>query len=263
MAALTVNGAEIEFRDEGEGEPAFVFIHGWACNMSAWAPQVEDLSRDHRCIAVNLRGRGASQALPPFDTTQAADDVAGLMRERGVGAAVVVGHSLGGMVALLLNDRHPDLVLGLVLGDSPLDAARSGRFESTSQAVAAAGSMSPMAEFLETFFTEETSEELRDEVREMMLTCPGEVAAGMLSNGQMFSDRIEELIRSADQKPFMAIWANSPLGDPDWLRDITTFVRQEPMVGAGHFFQLERPQVTNALLRAFLDDIERDPRIAN
>jgi hypothetical protein len=41
------------------------------------------------------------------------------------------------------------------------------------------------------------------------------------------------------------------------------FVRQEPVVtpGAGHFLQLESPDVTNALLRAFLDDVARDPRV--
>jgi len=40
------------------------------------------------------------------------------------------------------------------------------------------------------------------------------------------------------------------------------YIRQEPIAGAGHFFQLERPAITNALLRAFLDDVQRDPRIA-
>ena len=262
MAALSVNGATIEYRDEGQGSPPFVFIHGWACDMSSWSPQFADLSGDHRCITVNLRGRGGSQAVPPFDTAQAAEDVAALLRSLDVAPAIVVGHSLGGLVALLLNDRHPDLVRGIVLGDSPLNAAREGRLEATSRSVAAAGSMSPMAEYLETFFTSETSAAIRDYVRETMLTCPGDVAAGMLGNGQVFVDRLPELISLADLKPLMLIWAGTPLGDPEWVREITMFARQEPMAGAGHFFQLERPQVTNALLRAFLDDVERDPRLA-
>ena len=261
MAKLTVNGAALEYRDEGRGDPPFVFIHGWACDLACWAPQVDDLSRDHRCIAVNLRGRGGSDALPPFDTTQAADDVAALMRELRVGPAIVVGHSLGGLVALLLNDRHSELVLGTVLGDSPLTTARAGRFENTSVAVAAAGSMSPMAEYLESFFTEATPDAIADYVRELMLNCPADVASGMLANGQVFADRLDELIKDADRKPLMLIWGQSPLGDPEWIREITTFARQEPMPGAGHFFQLERPDVTNALLRAFLDDVERDPRL--
>ncbi|MEX1104344.1 MAG: alpha/beta fold hydrolase, partial [Dehalococcoidia bacterium] len=245
------------------GDPPFVFVHGWACDLSAWAPQLADLGRDHRCVAVNLRGRGESEARPPFDSTQAADDIAALMEQLELGPAIVVGHSLGGLVALLLNDRHPELVRGIVLGDSPLTSAREGRFEGASNAVAEAGSMSPMAALVEAFFTESTPDELRDAVRAMMLTCPGDVAAGMLSNGNVFVERLEELIRAADKKPFMVFWAERPLGEATWLREIAMFVRQELIAGAGHFFQLEQPEVTNALLRAFLDDVERDPRTAS
>jgi pimeloyl-ACP methyl ester carboxylesterase len=262
MAELTVNGARIHFVDEGRGNPPFVFIHGWAGDHGSWEPQLEDLSRDHRCIAVDWRGRGESEARAPFDTTQTADDLAALIQQLELGPCIVAAHSLGGLVALLLNDRHPELVLGIVLGDPPLSAAGSGRIARTAQVVAEAGSMSPMAEYIETFFTESTPEHVKDKVREIMLSCPAEVAAGMLTNGEVFVERLDDLIRQADKKPLMAIWGQTPLGDPSHLRDVTLFLRQEPMPGAGHFFQLERPAVTNALLRAFLDDVERDPRIA-
>jgi pimeloyl-ACP methyl ester carboxylesterase len=227
-----------------------------------WEPQVADLARDHRCVSVNMRGRGQSAPVPPFDSTQQADDVAELMRALGLGPAIVVGHSLGGLVGLLLNDRHPETVLGLVMGDSPLTAAAEGRFARTVGVIREAGSVSPMGEFIESFFTEATPEAVKDLIREMMLTCAPDVAAGMLDNGEVFVERMGELIRAADKKPFMAIWPDSPRGNPDRLREITMFLRQEPMPGAGHFFELERPEVTNALLRAFVDDVERDPRIA-
>jgi pimeloyl-ACP methyl ester carboxylesterase len=82
----------------------------------------------------------------------------------------------------------------------------------------------------------------------------------MLEGFEDVAARFGELVRLADRKPFMAIWSGAPLGDPAWLRDSTMFVRQEPIPGAGHFFQLEQPAVTSALLRAFLDDIRHDPR---
>jgi pimeloyl-ACP methyl ester carboxylesterase len=58
----------------------------------------------------------------------------------------------------------------------------------------------------------------------------------------------------------MMIWAEKPLGDPGWIRENTNFVRQEPVAGTGHFVQIEQPEMTNALLRAFLDDVSNDPR---
>jgi len=258
-----VRGVHIAYADEGAGDPPFVFIHGWACDHTFWQPQFDDLKSDHRCLAIDLRGRGGSDAAPPYDAVTAADDVAAVMREAGVGPAIIAGHSLGGIVALLLNDRHPELVLGTILGDSPLTGARAGGFDDTVQRITEAGSMEPVRTFVESFFVDETVHDIREHVRKTMLGCPAAVGAGMLANsGAYGGERLDELIRAADKKPLMAIWAASPLGDPEHLREITMFVRQEPIAGAGHFFQLEQPGITNALLRAFVDDVRRDPRLA-
>ncbi|MEP7215057.1 MAG: alpha/beta hydrolase, partial [Anaerolineaceae bacterium] len=112
----------IHFRDEGGGRGTpFVFIHGWACDSSAWAPQIEDLKRDHRCISVDLRGRGESAAVAPYDVFTAAADVASVIRSLQLPPVIAVGHSLGGIVALCLNRAEPELVAGVVTGDSPLE----------------------------------------------------------------------------------------------------------------------------------------------
>ena len=252
----------IHFRDQGSGTGTpFVFIHGWACDSSAWQPQVEDLKRDHRCISVDLRGRGESEAVPPYDVFTAAEDVANVICSLALPPAIIVGHSLGGVVALCLNQAHPELVAGVVTGDSPLERDAPRRWPSTVAALREAGSMDPVQGFIEGFFIESTPEALAADVRAMMLTCDAEVAAGMLEEGERLADALPELIRLADAKPFMAFWAEQPLGEPNLLRDLATFVRQEPIAGAGHFFQLERPEITNALLRAFEDDVLTDPRL--
>ncbi|HEY5475605.1 MAG TPA: alpha/beta hydrolase [Tepidiformaceae bacterium] len=260
MAKLTANGVTLAYDDVGGGDPPFVFIHGLACNRSFWALQVENLGRDFRCVNVDLRGCGDSPAVPPFDMSTAADDVAALITALGLDRPIVVGHSLGGLVCLLLNDRHPELVRGIVLADAPLNHARAG-FDDMVEAITDEGSMGALAMTIESFFVEETASDIQDQVRMTMLTCPPDVAAGMLSNSGVFTTGLDDLIKKADRKPFMTIWGGRPLGDPDHLRDITMFVRQEPMVGSGHFFQLEQPAITNALLRAFVDDVRWDPRI--
>lgn len=261
MARIEVNGTTIAYEERGHGGPAFVLIHGWACDRSFWQPQLEELSRDHRCVAVDLRGRGDSPAVPPYDTTTAAADVAALIEALDLGPAILVGHSLGGLVALLVNDSHPDLVQGIVLGDSPLTSAGHGGFAQTVGAIRQAGSMEPVRSFIESFFVAATPHWVQKHVRDVVLSCPPEIAAGMLDNGAVFVDRLDELIREADKKPLMAIWADRPLGSPERMRELTMFIRQEPIAGAGHFFQFEQPEITNALLRAFVDDVRRDPRL--
>jgi pimeloyl-ACP methyl ester carboxylesterase len=258
MVMIPVDGTSLAVQEAGRGAPAFVFVHGWACDRSFWQPQFEDLSRDHRCISIDLRGRGESPAMPPYHVAQQADDVAAVIRALGLGPSIVVGHSLGGLVALVLNERHPDTVLGIVAGDSPITAEGMGA-QRTVNAIREAGGMAPAARFVESFFTPETSEAIREKVRSAMLSCPADVAAGMLEDTP--DDRMTELVKLADKKPFMALWAGNPLGAPAWLRDVAMYLRQEMVPGTGHFFQLEEPAMTNALLRAFLDDVERDPRI--
>ncbi|MGD9934339.1 MAG: alpha/beta fold hydrolase [Dehalococcoidia bacterium] len=261
MSIVRANGLDFDIIDAGAGDPAFVLIHGLSCDASAWAPQVEDLSRDHRCVAISLRGRGHTPALPPFDVEQQADDVAAVLDALGVASAIVAGHSLGGLVALFLNARRPDLVRALVIGDSPV-SPRGLNGEALVAGIREAGSSKPLEPLVESFWADDTTPALREQVRAMMLGCPPDVTAGMLSLS-VSGERLAELVSLADKKPFMAIWAARPLGDPAWLRDRTAFVRQEPVAGAGHFFQLEKPAVTNALLRAFLDDVERDPRVSS
>jgi pimeloyl-ACP methyl ester carboxylesterase len=212
---------------------------------------------------VNLRGRGGSEAIGPYDPTAAARDVVAIMEELRAGPSVVVGHSLGGLVALLVNDLRPDLVRGIVLGDSPLSAASGGGFAQTVKLIRAAGSMQVIDEpILSRFFVETTPEEVRASVRAMMLDCPADVGAGMLDKGEVFVKRMGEILKQADKKPFMAIWSARPLGNPERVREACPYIRQEPMGECGHFFQMEEPQMTNALLRAFLDDVRNDPRLS-
>lgn len=262
MAQLTINGAGLAVFDAGAGDPPFVFVHGLANDHTVWQPQFDDLSRDHRCVAVDLRGCGASDAVPPFDTAQAADDVAAIVRTLGLGPAIVVGHGSGGLVALMMNDRHPDTVRGIVLGDATLSSASGGGWPELERRIRDDGTLVAFGPLIDGFFADGTSPELRERIRAMVLATPAEVAAGMLSNSEELRTRMGELLREADQKPLMAIWSQAPRGNPERLRETLFFIRQEPIADTGHFFQLERPAVTNALLRAFVDDVERDPRVS-
>ncbi len=258
MVTLDVNGVSLAAYESGTGGPPFVFIHGFACDHTFWEPQFDDLARDHRCLSLDLRGRGGSEAKGPYHTTQQADDVAAVMRALGFGPSIIVGHSLGGIVALLLNERHPDLVLGIVTGDSPINAKGLGAGGMV-KAIREAGGIEPARPLVERFWSETTSDAIKAHVREVMLDIPAEVAAGMLDEAP--DDRMADLMKLADKKPLMAIWAEGALGEPLWLREVAMYIRQEVVPGTGHFFQLEEPGMTNALLRAFLDDVARDPRI--
>jgi pimeloyl-ACP methyl ester carboxylesterase len=261
MAELTVEGVRLAYEERGEGSPAFIFVHGWACDRTCWAAQVEAFSTEYRCVAVDLRGRGESAAVPPFGVGRAIEDIASLARTLGLGPAIIVGHSLGGIIALALNGRYPELVLAIVTIDSPITAETGAGSPRSVSLIREGGSMRAVEGFINSFKYDPPHPGAAAYVENTMFTCPADIGAGMLEDLHLVGQDMKRLLREADKKPFMAIWAEKPLGEPAWVRDNTMFVRQEPVPGTGHFVQMEQPEVTNALLRAFLDDIQRDPRV--
>ncbi len=100
--------------------PTVVAIHGITGNHRCWPYLVEKLPAS-RVVAPDLRGRGGSAGVVgPFGMARHADDVVAILDALDVASAVIVGHSMGGYVALVTADRHEDRVRSLVLVDGGL-----------------------------------------------------------------------------------------------------------------------------------------------
>ena len=127
-----VNGLKVAYKDEGKGPP-LLLIHGFPLNRESWSKQVEGLSASHRVIVPDLSGFGASEAGPGLTTMKRfAEDLFTLCLQLQTGPVVVVGHSMGGYIALAFEKAYPMFLSGLVLvstkagADSP-EAAQARR----------------------------------------------------------------------------------------------------------------------------------------
>ena len=100
--------------DSGCGR-TIIFLHGLFLNRQFWAPVIDRLGEGHRCVAFDMPGHGVSTWRDGLDLDGIADDLALWIVENGGAPATIVGHSLGGMIALRLAGRHPDAVKRLVL----------------------------------------------------------------------------------------------------------------------------------------------------
>jgi pimeloyl-ACP methyl ester carboxylesterase len=118
---IDVPGARLHLRDFGEanaGRPVILMIHGLAGQLSHYTYGVAGrLAAQHRVIVVDRPGSGYSTraAGTPADLSTQAAAMAALVRTLGVSPAFVVGHSLGGAVALTMALEHPQQVAGLAL----------------------------------------------------------------------------------------------------------------------------------------------------
>jgi pimeloyl-ACP methyl ester carboxylesterase len=119
MARDVVRLAHFDAGPRQSTNPALVLVNGWTGDHGIFTPQIAHFSRNHRVVAVNLRGHGASDA-PGQEYTIAgfADDIAWQCRQLGLEKPVIIGHSLGGAITLELCGRHPDLAAGMVMIDS-------------------------------------------------------------------------------------------------------------------------------------------------
>lgn len=113
---LSTRGASLAYADRGSGEPAFVFLHYWGGSGRTWEGVIARLETDARCLVLDQRGWGWSQALDGrYDLDAMADDVEDVAAALGLERYVLVGHSMGGKVAQIVAARGAAALAGLVL----------------------------------------------------------------------------------------------------------------------------------------------------
>ena len=118
---VDVDGARVHYRAWGRpGLPGLVLIHGGAAHSGWWdhiAPQLTS----HRVVAVDLTGHGDSDRREVYDLRQWAREIVTVAAAEDLGRPVVVGHSMGGWVAVTTGVEHGDLFSAVAYIDSPLN----------------------------------------------------------------------------------------------------------------------------------------------
>ena len=104
------------YRELGQGQP-IVIMHGIFGSSDNWLTQAKILSEQYRVITLDLRNHGQSPHDPTFDYPAMANDLVEFIREHKLKDAIVVGHSMGGKVAMNFAIANPDLLQKLVVVD--------------------------------------------------------------------------------------------------------------------------------------------------
>ena len=116
MERIDIGGRSLRVSLVGEGAPAFVCLHGLADSLAIWEKLAPGLTERGRVVLVDQRAHGQSGAPPgPYRREELAADVAALLDRLDLPSAVLVGHSMGGIVAMTTAIAYPERVAGLVL----------------------------------------------------------------------------------------------------------------------------------------------------
>jgi pimeloyl-ACP methyl ester carboxylesterase len=138
--------------------------------------------------------------VPPFGVGRALEDMADLIRQLKLEPVIIVGHSLGGITALALNGRYPDLVLGVVTIDSPITSETGAASPRSVAAIREAGSMQAVAAFVRSFAYDPPNARVTDYLENVLLACPADIGAGMLEDLHLVGQDMKRLLREADKK---------------------------------------------------------------
>ncbi len=118
---VPVAGGDLRVASFGHGDQLVLGIHGITGSCMQLAPAARRLGDEFRLVAPDLRGRGASNGLPPpFGVRSHAADCAAVIEHFSPGPVTVLGESLGAFVAVVLAGTRPELVARLVLADGGL-----------------------------------------------------------------------------------------------------------------------------------------------
>ena len=122
MKSILYKNAKIAFADFGQGD-AIVLLHGFLENSSMWQFFIDEFYRSKRVITIDLLGHGQSDSLGYVNTMdENANAVFEVLKHLEIKKCSLVGHSMGGYVALAFAEKHPEFVEKLLLLNSTAEA---------------------------------------------------------------------------------------------------------------------------------------------
>jgi pimeloyl-ACP methyl ester carboxylesterase len=251
---LTTNGITLSYDFEGEGKLSFLLIHGVGANRTFFSGIYQHLLQYGRVLNADLRGHGKSEKPEqPYLIETYAQDLKGLCQELKLDNIIVIGHSMGGNIAIEFAACNPELVKGLVLLDTWL------------------------------FFSESATAFFTERLRELQSPQYQAHLENLVKMRCLPTDRHKDLVRSSFLETPQLVWCSSLENMKNWdtahaeerikscavpvlyiythqlLIDLEKFQQLYPsqvilgkVIGSGHFCNLEVPDQLNPMLNRFI-----------
>lgn len=276
------DGVRLYFEETGRGVPV-VFVHEYAGDLRSWEPQLRHFGQRYRAIAFNARGYPPSDVpseVESYSQTRAADDIGVILDQLGIDRAHVVGLSMGGFATLHFGFRNPARAQSLVVAGCGYGAEpdQRERFRSEAEAVADFIRGSGMEAFSAKYAQGPTRVQFENKdprgFAEFMRMLAGHAPLGAVNTQLGVQRERPSLYALVDHMRALRVPTLVLTGDEDWpclgpgimmKREIPT-AALAVMPNCGHAINLEAPDSFNAIVSAFLAQVdagrwpERDPR---
>jgi pimeloyl-ACP methyl ester carboxylesterase len=252
------DGVPIAWESHGRGEPTLVLIHCWCGNRSFWKNQVDELARDHQVVTLDLPGHGESgHDRAQWSVDGLGADVARLADELHLQHMILIGHSMGGPVALSAAARMQGRVEGVIAVDTLHDADNGIKREQIDGLVKTFGKDfdAGMEQTIPSLLPPDADPTLRRWLIDQAEKTDHRAAIALMQD--MPNVDLPALFRNA-HVPIRGInSASSP-----WPTNVAAnrrYAEFDAIVlnDVGHYLHLEKPAEFNAALQRTLDEIVR------
>jgi pimeloyl-ACP methyl ester carboxylesterase len=251
------DGLHIEYRTYGHGDPAIILVHGWATDANYWNAQFGPLKTKYTVVAVDLAGHGASsKSRTDWSMGNYGEDVATVARQLHNQQMILVGHSMGGTVALEAARRIGDRVIGVIV----VDALKSIGLPPTAQPEIEKRVAPFRTDFIGSvrkYVTEELFEKGADplfvqKVAYDMSLEPPEVAIPSLQAllSMDFATVLPDI-----HVPVLAINSDMGTTDEKRIRKLLPTFKAEVIPHTSHFLMMEVPEKFNPILLRDIDSL--------
>jgi pimeloyl-ACP methyl ester carboxylesterase len=256
MRQLERDGVTLCYEEAGEGEPPLLLVHGWCCDHTYFAPQVEHFAeRGHRVVAVDLRGHGESdKPHQRYAMQDFADDLAWMCQRLELAKPAVVGHSMGGIVAFDLAARYPNLPSAVVMLDAAvvLPSAARAAIPSLLSELRGPGYREVLRGYASrSLFIPTDDEQRKERILQSMSSTPQHVVVSAFE-GLRDYDPTEAAGGLAVPGVYIAADELQPRSDMERFHEMFSDILYGKTVGSGHFCQLEVPEQVNAMIDRFI-----------
>jgi 3-oxoadipate enol-lactonase len=264
MAFARVNGVVLHHELRGPANaPAVVFSNSLGTDFRIWNEVADALSNDYRILLYDKRGHGLSEVTPaPYAMTDHVGDLAALMDHAGIRQAVVVGLSVGGLIAQGLAAMHPEKVRALVLCDTAHKIGNDELWNTRIETCTSRGIGSMADGIMERWFTPAYRKpENADFVgyTNMLVRTTVDGYAGTCA--AIRDADLTESTRALKLPVLCIVGDQDGATPPDLVRETAGLIegaRFEIIENAGHIPCVERPAETIRLISGFLARLPKD-----
>lgn len=250
----------VVYEKEGRG-PVLVFLHGFLENRTIWNGFINQMKEQFTCIAVDLPGFGKSDIFSENHTMALmADTVKAVLNAETISSAVLIGHSMGGYVALAFAKKFPFVLRGLVLFHSQAAADDQGSKQNRTRTIEVVKKdhQNFISNFIPLLFAEENMNKLMDEIVALKQMALKTSAMGVVAALAGMRDREDsrELLTQLNVPLFFVVGKqDSRIPLDKILPQLTLSKHTEVLLleGVGHMGFIEDPQIIFPVLTGFFN----------